>query len=591
MDQINQSIAAKEMETPQEQNAFQNDVDIVLNPKYSNFHPDSKQVSAHYISNADAREVVLDAQSYSLQSCQFQYSFSENTLMDRKVFLRVPVTVVVSASAVNRDISAANEQIGLNRFALANSPINRSISNLTVNIDGVIESSENNLWCNAIGNYSNNEQQLRTKTYGSEVDPYANIASYPDGDNPSSPYSPPWVNKYSRRSISNFTRSKVAADAAVVCTITYRFVVVEELQSPLFSNGDDILAKMKRMNVNIKWLNGLETFFLAKNKTITNGAIAAQDIFSDTTAACSIALSYTSTPQLLLRTYTSSISIPPVVKFPYSNYVLNPFVCPSTSVQATNQVNTGVISLSQIPSRIYVFIRPTALVNDQNSPDCMLPISNIVLRVGQRQGLLSSSTPSQLYQMSVRNGYDLSYPEFLGNACCVAIDLNAGDIGGYVPNTLMDFQYNMTVTYLNNTGHLSYTDGVLNYDAAASGTPAHTAFSLYVMNVFDNAVMFDGEKAIVQGGSSVSDVLSSIQKGYSDIQMNKILIGNGFMRSATRFFHKAKNFVNKASHAIAPYAEALGSVDPRLAAVSKGVQIAKDISGGRKMRGGALKLY
>ena len=84
----------------------------------------------------------------------------------------------------------------------------------------------------------------------------------------------------------------------------------------------------------------------------------------------------------------------------------------ATTVQG---VQTQVISMRQIPDKIYILMRPT--YNSQKpiySNNLVLPITGVNIVFNNKAGLLSEMSQTDLYQMSRRNGSQQSWNEFRG---------------------------------------------------------------------------------------------------------------------------------------------------------------------------------
>lgn len=83
--------------------------------------------------------------------------------------------------------------------------------------------------------------------------------------------------------------------------------------------------------------------------------------------------------------------------------------------QAISQVSTQVISMRQVPDKIYVLIRPQYRAQKQIwSNNLMFPITSVNIVFNNKAGLLSEMTQKELYQMSRRNGSQQSWNEFRG---------------------------------------------------------------------------------------------------------------------------------------------------------------------------------
>jgi hypothetical protein len=84
----------------------------------------------------------------------------------------------------------------------------------------------------------------------------------------------------------------------------------------------------------------------------------------------------------------------------------------ATTVQG---VQTQVISMRQIPDKIYILMRPT--YNSQKpiySNNLVLPITGVNIVFNNKAGLLSEMSQTDLYHMSRRNGSQQSWNEFRG---------------------------------------------------------------------------------------------------------------------------------------------------------------------------------
>ena len=70
------------------------------------------------------------------------------------------------------------------------------------------------------------------------------------------------------------------------------------------------------------------------------------------------------------------------------------------------------IQLNQVPTKMLIFARNSTL--DTYDSNSFLVIKGISINFGNKSGLLSSANPTQLYDMSVRNGLQENYYEYSG---------------------------------------------------------------------------------------------------------------------------------------------------------------------------------
>lgn len=80
----------------------------------------------------------------------------------------------------------------------------------------------------------------------------------------------------------------------------------------------------------------------------------------------------------------------------------------------SKKISFNNVQLNQIPSKFLIFARkPTSTTTTYDSNSFMV-IRNTSINFANKSGLLSSATPVQLYDMSVRNGLQMNYYEFSG---------------------------------------------------------------------------------------------------------------------------------------------------------------------------------
>lgn len=133
------------------------------------------------------------------------------------------------------------------------------------------------------------------------------------------------------------------------------------------------------------------------------------------------------------RLLLNFLSIPPSIasKIEPKNIVnYNQYVSYSTVnnialvAGASTDLNSNTVSLSQIPSKIIIYARPSTMTTyDSNY---FLKINSISMTFNNKSGLLSSANTQQLYNMSVKNSLQMSFYEFSGQGVS---STNTGDIG------------------------------------------------------------------------------------------------------------------------------------------------------------------
>ena len=135
------------------------------------------------------------------------------------------------------------------------------------------------------------------------------------------------------------------------------------------------------------------------------------------------AFSYTqSQPYLLFQYITPQLSdkganLSRVFNYDYFNLDRFPTDVPTIAGNApAMQVSSNNIQLNSIPSRLYIFARNnnSVLYADPFHSDTFLSIENISIQFGNRSGCLASASKRQLYDLSVKNGVNLSWLQWAG---------------------------------------------------------------------------------------------------------------------------------------------------------------------------------
>ena len=125
------------------------------------------------------------------------------------------------------------------------------------------------------------------------------------------------------------------------------------------------------------------------------------------------------TPRASMRQYISSL---PEIKYPY--FSTNRLSTPGDSALAPNAsttITSQVINLISIPNAIYIYAiqdESTVFNNLQTNltvTDTYFSIENIDITLANVTGILSTASPQQLYDISIRGGLkDTTFNEFVG---------------------------------------------------------------------------------------------------------------------------------------------------------------------------------
>lgn len=156
--------------------------------------------------------------------------------------------------------------------------------------------------------------------------------------------------------------------------------------------------------------------------------------------------SYTSQPYLLTGWSSSSLTSTPNTSTP-------------TTLMASYPYNIGNITLNTVPNRLYIYARQQNSDLTYNSSDVFGVIQNISINWGGRV-LLSSATQQDLYQISVRNGCNLSFPQwsnFVGSVLAIDFAKDIGLASNQAPALLDRSTLSITCTVANsNPNSITY---------------------------------------------------------------------------------------------------------------------------------------
>jgi len=200
----------------------------------------------------------------------------------------------------------------------------------------------------------------------------------------------------------------------------YRLTCVEELFISPMVWGSDMdrcagLALVNNLILNIRFqdVNRMISANVPAGTTLTvsigaNMTLPAASPFSVATGNI--------TPTLLIEYITQdpilAARLPQTIAFDYS--LIQPFITSgqltaTTNTTASRQVTIQSLRLASIPSKLFIFARPSkSFLNTsaiaQSTPDNFLRITNISLSFNNRINLFATFSEEDLYQMSVKNG-------------------------------------------------------------------------------------------------------------------------------------------------------------------------------------------
>jgi hypothetical protein len=471
------------------------------------------------------------------------------TIVDRNIRVRAFVEVKTDQP----------HQLGLND-ALRQYPLNSIIDVTAVSINGenVSENSGDKLHAMKCYNEGLEDQGRCVSTTPTYPDQYQEYADY-------------IANGTAKNALGGFGENATMQGARggfvvdVVDATTFRAVLTEYLQVAPFTNGigqeHEGMVNVNQLNINLR--------FKSELTKILSHASSGNAI---TTVSCQ----FYERPQCLVRFITPNMTqaIPDVQHLPYhsdQDYIKSAGV---VAPGASGQVVSDTIKLGQIPESVTMFIRHSRASSNYAVADSFLKIDSISILFNNESGLFSTATTEDLYEISSKNGCNLSYPawsNFRGSVLRLRFGVDIGLPDYLAPGTQSQSSIQITVRYTN-TGTQPF-DGELYTVYRNIGT----------FSVFEN-----GARASVGNFTPdiVREALNAPEMHHEDYRR---IMGGSFWSSLKGFANKVAHLVQK----VAPTAGKVASVIapeamPIIAGIGRGADVVAKATGGR-LAGGRIR--
>ncbi len=240
------------------------------------------------------------------------------------------------------------------------------------------------------------------------------------------------------------------------------------------------------------------------------------------------------TPRLVFDLVTPSVPLPTI-----SDKVVSTFHTMTSPPQAmvSNKlasIKSGNIQLSQIPDKIYVFLKSSLMDSKattlQQLPATRLGVcTNLRIRTPQNSAFLIEMDQESLYQMSCRNGSKQSRSAFmctLGSVVCIDPEK---DLGGYTNGVLLPYTFDVQADFT--SPGVSGTDSIVwrsDVDSKQSGRPllgASEQWTLFVVCELHGHLylMSDGTGKQTKSNLTVTEVADAVAEGLQ----HPATMGNG----------------------------------------------------------------
>lgn len=345
---------------------------------------------------------------------------SIDDVLSRLVVLEVPVNLIFTGPGTPSDPNLS--MIQSNRDAFRAFPLESVIKNMSITVNGENLTCNINQVCHPFSRYHLDVNQINEGITPNMLDTFAN---YSDADgsnkNPLAWYSDnsaqnPRGAYYDYEIVENTnTRAEIRA-------VLKTYVMMSPFEW-LTSSNNVIpgLTQLVSLDWNINFASNLSRIWSRSDThpvPVTNLAVTMGSTSGLGNGIANIKLLWI-TPRADVRKYIRSM---PEIKYPY--FSTNRFSTTGPSVLDPNEsslIYSQVINLINVPNAIYIYAQrdESTYVNTLNgnltTTDTFMGIDNIDITLSNVTGILSSASPQQLFDISVRNGLkNTTINEFIG---------------------------------------------------------------------------------------------------------------------------------------------------------------------------------
>jgi hypothetical protein len=205
---------------------------------------------------------------------------------------------------------------------------------------------------------------------------------------------------------------------------------------------------------------------------------------------------------------------------------------------ATTVITSNNIQLNSVPRCMYIYARAnnTSLNNSPNLPDVFFSIERISIQFNNYQGLLSQCSKFQLYQISTKNGCNLSWQQWAGDAV-YQVGSTVNRLAGVGSVLKIEFGTDIGLNDLEAPGingqfQLQMDVTVRNCNLTTAITP-----TLFIVPIYEGTFTIEqlGSSINQVGVISKTDVLNARQAPFVDYQDVQDVNGGNFFSSLKNF--------------------------------------------------------
>lgn len=510
----------------------------------------------------------------SVSTVNHTFQTSDNFAFDRRMLLKWYVELTITGTSPAGKLLQLGTNDGIRCM-----PISSMITNGTVTLNGFGFSTQLSQYIQAVNRYE--ETMLEdgfvsmSPSMPDQYQQYADYTVYGVNRNP--------LGRYGTNT-TQIPRGghpiEVVSDNGTTAVV--RFVVTEPLRiSPMTWDEYDepALIGVNSVNLNLQLGDFSRMWCHAYSAGYTITAISGQ-FYQNCEVQYNVITPDTSVVIDRSRNYF----------YPYNTFLRLETGGSSLAPGASGTTTSQAFQLDCVPNRVWVYARQrdSDLLDTSSAwynSDSFAKITSMNVTFNGVSGLLASASPEQLYQMSRKNGLNMSWPQYdqyCGAPVCFAF---GSDIG--LGNQLLavgskgNYQLQVQATYLNT-------------NTSSNPTPSTTInYNLYVVVMRDGVVssfnsVFSSSVGVLDR-SDVYKVISSPDIPYIPFHRGRVLYGKGFfddLWSGLKGFFKS---VPKIAQQALPIAQQLAplvapGIGPALAAATPLINLAA----GSGVTGGAV---
>lgn len=502
------------------------------------------------LGGSQVTQTVTTANSYQLtpnnpSQAQFNYNApSANNIIDRNFKVRAYVEVVCDAA----------HQLGTND-AVRQFPLNSIVETVSATINGSNVSNNTANSVAALMTYGNSpaDRDANLSTTAAMPDSYQEYndwQTYGSGKNPLADYGE-----------NSAEPPRGGFPVEVINATTFRVVVTEPLLglAPFFSGigpQEEGFCNINDITVTLQFKAQLDRFL--SHSTAGN-------------AITTVTAKFYQAPELLVTAITTrpTFDIPDVQNLYY--HKINEYIktVPVLAAGSSTTIYSDSQKLTQIPRRVYLFCKHSRSTESFLTSDSFLSIENLQVNWNNSTALLGSATKQDLFEMSRRNGCNLSWPawsKYRGSVLCLNFGKDIGLSEWEAPGVSGDYALSVQMTVKNQSSQPFTADFVMLVEQQG------------LFTIVPNAAYGS------LGGLTKEDIANVIENA-PEISHSDLMDMSG-----GSFWSSLKNVVNKVAHGVSsalPFvSKVVGAVAPEYSGVLDSVgQVAK---GAAKFTGGRL---